>query len=82
MPAQSEIMKGLTTRQKEILNILKHKPLSRDEIAERLQGSLHKRTIQRDLALLYNLKIINQSRDTNDRFKNGFLINSSTVTLP
>jgi len=48
----------LTSRQQEIINILKNGPLSRKQIISAMQNPPAERTVQMELNTLYNLKLI------------------------
>lgn len=65
---QADLLRSLTQRQKEILEVLKHKPLSREEIIEKLKSPPATRTVQLDLTQLYNLKMISKSGGKTGRF--------------
>ena len=65
---QGEILKLLTLRQKEILEVLKHGPLSRQEIGKKLKQSPSARIIQMDLARLSALEMVVKSGGKAGRF--------------
>ena len=62
------LLQSLTVRQKAILDILKIKPLNREEIVKKLKVPITKRTIQRELNRLHILKIIIKSGKGSNRF--------------
>ena len=66
--ALSELFQNLTPRQREILEALKHGPLSREEIMTKLKHSPSERTVQRELTHLYSLKIIIKCGGETGRF--------------
>ena len=65
---QSKTLQTLTPRQKEILEVLKHRPLSREEIIKKIKHPPSSRTIQLDLTILYSLKMVSKSGGKTGRF--------------
>ena len=62
------ILQSLTPRQKEIIEILKPKPLSRDEIMKRLKRPPSIRIMQSDLSLLCKIKMVSKNGNRAGRF--------------
>ena len=66
--SQTVLLRSLTQRQKDILEVLKHTPLTREEIMEKLKAPPAIRTVQLDLTRLYALKMIIKSGGSAGRF--------------